>query len=363
MRRLRRILPPLVAITGFTVVTVVAVAASGAQDATPKTVPEMWDAWCARCHGKDGTGKVDQPTITVEPMDFTDCRVTSPEGDTDWEAVIVKGGPVVGLSSQMPAFGDFLSPQQVTEFVAFIKKFCGETGWPTGNLNLPRPIFAEKAFPENEILLIPMVSHKKDEPVGVSFATVYEQRIGKRGQIEMVLPMESASTGGVRSSGFGDFEIGMKYALNPRASNHLFSAGCDVSMPTGNESSGLGAGQFVFEPYLSTATVIGSQSYLQTQLKLEFPNDNPWDDLVTVYNIYFGRDARLLPSTFTFGVELNGENEEVALTPQIRKGLSKSGALAGAFGVRLPLNHRTEQGVTWVGYLLWEYLEPVLSRR
>ena len=94
------------------------------------------------------------------------------------------------------------------------------------------------------------------------------------------------------------------------------------------------------------------------------PEGNSWDDLVAdVYNIYFGRDARLLPSTFTFGVELNGENNELALTPQIRKGLSRTGALAGAFGVRLPLNHRSEQGVTWVGYLLWEYLEPVLSRR
>ncbi|HVQ42039.1 MAG TPA: c-type cytochrome [Vicinamibacterales bacterium] len=363
MRRLRRILPSLVAVAGLIVTTLMTVAAARAQAATPKTVPEMWDAWCSRCHGKDGKGKVDQPTITVEPMDFTDCRITTPEGDSDWEAVIAKGGPAVGLSSQMPAFGDFVSPQQVTEFVAFIKKFCGETGWPSGNLNLPRPMFAEKAFPEDELIFVPMVSHKKDEPVGVSFAAVYERRIGRRGQIEMVLPMESASTSGVRSSGVGDFEFGVKYALNPMASNHLFSAGFDVHTPTGNEDKSLGEGQWVFEPYLATATVIGSQSYLQTQLKLEFPKDNSWDDRVAVYNIYFGRDARLLPSTFTFGVELNGENDEVALTPQIRKGLSKTGALAGAFGVRLPLNHRSEQGVTWVGYLLWEYLEPVRSRR
>ena len=56
--------------------------------------------------------------------------------------------------------------------------------------------------------------------------------------------------------------------------------------------------------------------------------------------------------------------EVLGLNPEyIRKGLSKSGALAGAFGVRLPINKRDEQGVKWVGYLLWEYLEPVLSRR
>ena len=69
---------------------------------------------------------------------------------------------------------------------------------------------------------------------------------------------------------------------------------------------------------------------------------------MTVYNIYFGRDTKPLPSTFTFGIELNGENDELAFTPQIRKGLSKSGALAGAFGVRLPINKRDEQGVKWV---------------
>lgn len=352
-----------VAVAAFFLTVFACAATSNAQESSPKTVPEMWDAWCARCHGKDGTGKVPTPTVTVEPMDFTDCRVTTPEGDSDWEAVIAKGGPVAGLSSQMPAFGDFLTPAQVTEFVAFIKKFCGERNWPSGNLNLPRPMFAEKAFPENELIFAPMISHRKDEPVSISFATIYEQRIGKRGQIEMVLPMESVSQDGTRASGFGDFEVGAKYALNPSAANHLFSAGFDVSAPTGSDGKGLGSGQFVFEPYLSTASVIGSQSYLQAQLKLEFPQNNAWQDRVTVYNIYFGRDARLLPSTFTFGVELNGEDDEVAITPQIRKGLSRTGALAGAFGVRLPLNHRDDQGVTWVGYLLWEYLEPVFARR
>jgi len=155
----------------------------------------------------------------------------------------------------------------------------------------------------------------------------------------------------------------VKYALNPRASNHLVSAGFDVVAPTGRASLGLGGGTAVFEPYVATATVIGSQTYLQTQFKMEFPGHDPWKDRETIYNIYLGRDAKLLPSTLTYGFEINGENDELAISPQIRKGLSKSGALAGALGVRIPLNKRDEQGVTWIGYLLWEYLEPVLSRR
>ena len=152
-----------------------------ASEGGPSTIPEMWTAWCARCHAPDGSGRVAEPTITVEPMDFTDCSVTSPEGDSDWEAVISHGGPAVGLSSQMPAFGDVLKPSQVSEFVAFIKKFCTERGWPNGNLNLPRPLFAEKAFPENEFIIAPMASHRRGQPTEFELAAVYERRIGRRG--------------------------------------------------------------------------------------------------------------------------------------------------------------------------------------
>ncbi len=335
-----------------------------AQDAPiPTTIPEMWDAWCSRCHGKDGSGKVDVPTITVEPMDFTDCSITTPEGDPDWEAVIAKGGPITGLSSQMPAFGDFLTPAQISEFVGFIKQFCKEAGWPSGNLNLPRPLFTEKAFLENEFILAPVASHEKGWPAEYEMDAIYERRLGKRTQIEFILPIGSLDPGGGRRTGVGDVELGFKVALNPMTSNHLVSAGFDVVLPTGKRSRGFGGGMAIFEPYVATATTIGSQSHLQVQLKLELPQHHAWRDRTTVYNIYVGHDAKLLPSTFTFGIELNGENDEVALTPQIRKGLSKSGALAGAFGVRLPLNRRDEQGVKWVGYLLWEYLEPVRSRR
>ena len=54
----------------------------------PKTVPEMWSAWCARCHSSDGSGKVAEPTVTVEPLDFTDCKIASAEPDADWEVAI-----------------------------------------------------------------------------------------------------------------------------------------------------------------------------------------------------------------------------------------------------------------------------------
>ena len=35
----------------------------------PTTIPEMWNAWCARCHARDGTGKLENRPVPIEPLD------------------------------------------------------------------------------------------------------------------------------------------------------------------------------------------------------------------------------------------------------------------------------------------------------
>ena len=265
----------------------------------PRTVPEMWEAWCARCHAKDGTGKVAVPTVKVEPMDFTRCRITTSEPDADWALAIRQGGPAVGLSSDMPAFGDVLTPGQVRAFVELIRGFCKEPGWPSGNFNLPRPVFTEKAFPEDELVLLPAVSHKQDERAAASFKVVYEQRIGRRAQLEAVFPIESVA-GPPRETGKGDLELGLKYALTPRARTHLVTAGFDVVIPTGNSAQGLGEGTAVFEPYLAAAVVSGG-TYVQGQFKIEMPRHDPWKDRATIYRMYVCTSAGIRASFQTRG--------------------------------------------------------------
>ncbi len=322
----------------------------------------MWGAWCARCHAGDGSGKVNEPTITVEPMDFTECKVTTPEPDADWERAIAKGGPGVGLSSEMPGFEDSLTAAQISGFVSHIRGFCKEAGWPSGNNNFPRPIITEKAFPENEFLLLPAVNHtrKRQAPslTDVSFVGVYERRIGKRSMVEFAVPFASHDHSAFRISGLGDVAVAFKHALYASsAAPRIVSLGVEAVVPTGNHDDGLGHGTFIFEPFI-TAGALLRDWYVQVQFKSELPANTDRADRALVYNAYVGRDTSAAPNTWTVGLEFNGENRELALTPQVRKGLTGTGALAASLGVMIPLNERQERGVRWVGYLLWEFLEP-----
>lgn len=339
--------------------------AVGAAQPQPTTIPEMWTAWCARCHAEDGSGKVNEPTITVEPMDFTDCKVASPEPDADWERAIARGGPGVGLSPQMPAFEDSLTPQQITAFVSHIRGFCGEPGWPVGNTNFPRPILTEKAFPENEVVLLPAVSHFSEPSApgitDASFKAVYERRFGKQSMIEVAVPLVTTNSLLTRTGGLGDIEVGLKHAAY-FSQSRIISVGIEFALPTGDRFKDHGSGAFRIEPYVSAGMMLGNW-YWQSQLKPEMSTDTVRERHHLVYNTYIGRDTSTAPDTWTIGVELNGEDRKVAITPQIRKGLTGTGALAAAAGMMLPLNRREEQGMRWVGYLLWEYLEPVRARR
>jgi hypothetical protein len=346
---------------------------------SPTTIPEMWDAWCARCHAKDGSGKVAQPTITVEAMDFTDCKVATPEPDADWEMAIAAGGPAVGLSAEMPAFGDTLSAEQVRGFVTHMRGFCRETGWPHGNTNFPRPIFTEKAYPENELVILPMVAHRRPEVViaiggtrvpadtsltDLDVVAVYERRFGKRTMWEVAVPLASHDTGGLaRRQGVGDIEVAIKHVIAASANApRILSAGFEVALPSGSTVRGLGRGTTMFEPYLAAGALVGN-TYLQAQAKLEVPADTAKAARAFVYNFYAGRDTSRAPDTWTLGLELNGDNRDLALTPQVRKGLTRTGALGAALGVRVPITKRQEQGTRLVSYVLWEYLEPVRARR
>ena len=156
--------------------------------------------------------------------------------------------------------------------------------------------------------------------------------------------------------------LGRRYVLTPGASRYLVTTGAELAFDTGQESTIAGLRGAVFEPYVLAAATV-RRAYLQGQFALGFPSNGSWRARETTFGVYLGTDTSDAPDTWTIGVELTGENRELGLTPQIRKALTRTGALGAAIGVTVPLTERRERGYQWVGYLTWEYLEPVRSRR
>ena len=113
-------------------------AASAAQDYVP---PEEMDAEtvygfsCAACHGVDGGGlSPDNPlyqSFESAPADFTDALFNSREPAADWAIVVKYGGARIGLSDEMPAFGEAFSEEQIGALVD------SETLW-RASLRAPR---------------------------------------------------------------------------------------------------------------------------------------------------------------------------------------------------------------------------------
>ena len=120
------------------------------------TGKEIYEAACIGCHGPGGKG---QPETTLgfeksgQFPDFSDCSGSSRESTFDWRATIHEGGPGRGWVPIMPSFAEALTSEQIDKVLQYLRSLCTEPGWPLGELNFPRAIFTEKAFPEDEWVL------------------------------------------------------------------------------------------------------------------------------------------------------------------------------------------------------------------
>jgi mono/diheme cytochrome c family protein len=114
---------------------------------------EVFQTYCVTCHGPEGQPDPDSPLVQglgVVPANFSDALFNSREPTSDWKTVVTHGGPALGFSEQMPAFGQTLSENDIDAVLAYIKTLGGEHDYPDGDLNLFLPIRTKKAFPEDE---------------------------------------------------------------------------------------------------------------------------------------------------------------------------------------------------------------------
>ena len=343
-------------------------APQGASDQRPTTGKDLYEAACASCHGPDGKGA---PRATVGfdiPLpNFTDCKFATPEPDSDWSAIIHLGGPARGFSDVMPAYGEALTGDEIQKIIGHLRGFCSNSAWPRGDLNFPRPLVTEKAFPEDETVLTTTVA--AEGPGAVTTQLVYERRFAARNQIELALPIHAlrVDNGGWRG-GIGDIALGFKRTvLHSRRTGSIFSVAGEAALPNGNKNKGTGKGFTVFEPFVAFGQILPSNSFLQFQGGVELPAGGNGAAKEAFWRTAVGRS---FAQGGGFGrlwspmVELLGARELEAgakadwdLLPQFQVSLSARQHIRANFGVRVPLNNAGARSTQIMFYLLWDWFD------
>jgi hypothetical protein len=266
----------------------------------------------------------------------------------------------------MPAFGDALGREDLLRVIGHIRTLCTDTAWPRGELNLPRALVTEKAFPENEAVLTTSIDTGSPGAVGNEF--LYEQRLGSRTQFEIVVPLDllEGSPGDWRG-GLGDVAVALKRVLFhslPRGA--ILSAAGEIVFPTGKEDNGLGTGVTIFEPFLAYGQILPRDNFLQLQGGFELSSNTSlagheafWRGVVgrTFIEGEFGR-AWSPMIEFLGSREL--EDDEPAhwdLVPQLQVSLSRRQHILLNVGVRFPINDRNGRSTTVITYLLWDWFD------
>ncbi len=299
--------------------------------------------------------------------DFTDCGFASREPAADWAAIVHSGGPVRGFSEMMPAFGEALSNGEIQRVVAYLHDLCRDRAWPRGELNLPRPLVTEKAFPEDEAVLTTTVA--AEGPGSVTNTLLYERRLGARNQLELKLPLRAGrvENGGWRG-GVGDMALGFKRALfHSLDSGSILSAGGEAALPTGNKAAGLGKGYATFEGFVAFGQILPSEGFFHFQGGMEAPRDSSRAAKETFWRAVAGKtfgQRQGLGRAWSPMIEVLGAREiqsgakaEWDLLPQVQVTLSARQHLLLSVGLRVPVTSAGPRATQVMFYLLWDWFD------
>lgn len=327
----------------------------------------LYEQACSACHGSDGRGRlVEDRGFALELPDFTDCEFASREPDPDWHAVIHEGGPVRAFDRMMPAFGDALTDEQIYAILGHVRSFCTNNNWPRGEFNVPKPLFTEKAFPEDETVF--NLTLDTGDSKAVIIEPLYEKRFGPRGMIEVKVPFgrrESPRDDGA-NLGFGDLALGYKYALyHSLDRGNAFSIGGEAILPTGDEDDGFGSGSTKLEPYLAFVQLMPGDAFFQAQALGEFAVSGTAEDEVAIRALIgrtftegeFGRAWSPMVELLAWRALDAGSGVALDLVPQLQVALNTRQHILLNVGVRVPVARKLDREPQLVMYLLWDWFD------
>jgi mono/diheme cytochrome c family protein len=328
----------------------------------------LYKADCAACHGPDGRGRSAAEVGFDLPLpNFTDCDFATREPDTDWSAIIHEGGRARGFDRLMPAFGDALTDEEIDALIAHLRGFCTNKRWPRGDLNLPRALFTEKAYPEDEaVITTTLVTEGRDS---LTHNFTWEQRFGEINQIELSVPITRADLGAPDGwkSGTGDLAIGVKHLLSHSLERgSILAIGGELKLPTGDEAKGFGVGSSVLEGFVLWDKILAHDSFLQFQGAVESPRDAALDDEVSfraalgrtwTADAPFGRAWTPMVEVLAAKPLVGGADIEWDLVPQLQITLSKRQHIQAGAGFQVPVSERSSRTGSFVFYLLWDWFD------
>jgi len=329
-----------------------------------KTGAELYQEACETCHGPDGKGSPRSVVGFDTPLpDFSDCSFATPEPVRDWTSVIHLGGPARALDRRMPAFGDALSDSEINAIIDYLRGFSTDHAWPRGDLNLPRPLVTEKAFPENEAFATTGVGLRHPDLIETRF--VYEHRIGARSQYEVIVPFNVRHGAHGWPHGLGDVAVAFKHVVfDSNTSGSIVSGGSEMTFPTGKEADGLGRRLTVLEPFVMFSQRLPHGAFLHRHAGMEFPLNIPGVKNEVYWRAAGGKSfvegrwgRTWTPMVELLGVrELDfGERAWWEVLPEMMVSLSRRQHVLVNVGVRTPLNMRFAHSSTMTMSLRWDW--------
>lgn len=337
------------------------------------TGEHIYKSACIACHGPDGTGTPQSIAGFERPRtfpDFTQCDQTTPEDNTAWKAVITNGGGYRGFSHIMPSFKEALTSKQIDQVIGYLRGFCRQPGWPRGELNLPRAIATEKAFPEDE-LVISSVFNAQGAP-GIVSHIIHEQRFGKKNQIEVDVPLNFQDQNHTWYGGVGDTTLGLKRVMfSNLQSGSILSLQGSVIVPTGSRQRGFGSGTTTFETFAAFDQLFPTNTFVQTQLGADLPRHTDIAPQSIFFNTAMGQ---MLPQQHGLGRLFTPMMEFLAardlndraktdwdVLPQMQVTISKRQHIRADLGLRIPVTNTTGRQKQVVFYLLWDWFDGRLN--
>jgi hypothetical protein len=270
----------------------------------------------------------------------------------------------------MPSFKEALTSEQIDDVIAYLRSQCRNPHWPRGELNLPRALVTEKAYPEDEVV-ISTALNAQGAPGGTTHI-IHEQRFGVKNQIEVDVPVNYQDQNHTWYGGIGDTTLGVKRVMySSLQSGSILSLFGGAILPTGNRARGFGTGTTTFETFAAFDQLFKTNTFVQTQFGADLPRHTDIAPQSIFFNSAVGQSFaanRGLGRLWSPMFEVIGARDLVDnaktnwdVVPQMQVTISKRQHIRANLGIRVPVNNTAGRPVQVMFYLLWDWFDGRLN--